>query len=1139
MDHPNIAKVFDAGATQTGRPYFVMELVRGIPITEYCDRKKLSTRERLELFIPVCQAIQHAHQKGIIHRDIKPSNVLVALFDGRPVPMVIDFGVAKATHQKLTEKTLFTQFAQMIGTPAYMSPEQAEGSQLDIDTRSDIYSLGVLLYELMTGTTPFSEKRLRGLGYAEMQRVIAEEEPPRPSTRLSTLTDRERTELGQRRGEDARTITLLFRHELDWVVMKAIEKDRARRYETANGLAMDVKRYLEGRAVEAAPPSWGYQFYKLARKHKGTFAAAAIVMLVLAGAATFSTWQAIRATKAERLAEERMEEILREKATTDAVNRWMKEDVLALVSTWETGGGPERKADILLRDALIEAADKLSIRFPDQPLIEADLRRAIAVSLQQAGEAFHASVPNSKRVYELLREHLGPDHRDTIHAQGVYAWQLAWQGLRGDHRKRTVGPEALRLLQDSYHAAVRVGENDMSAWLANSIGLAHLNQDTGETSEHLGPAAHWLPLSASLYGPLPTPENATVADEHLISAHNTVAWLLNRQGAFAEASQLLLQISRIENKIRMGPTGAPQPDPRFARLQPSIAMIERQWQRNDPAAEQLLTNALVMVRKTVGSAHPADNVIHSLYRFYIDQDRFDDARELAQVELASSVKQLGIGHRFSKALSDMAIATFSIQGDWQGALDEFERQEAARLRDGNENDWPYRALTLRLLGRDEESLKARWAFWRGFRANPAQFDGTQAPSTALILLSLPVEVDELSYLLELAELGARNVDSNLWRRPLGALLTGMRAYRNGDHERAAQILASPAHSFPWLPDQPLASYFLAMAQYRLGRHEESRQTLNQANRWLDGLARRGKLVPVTFGATRRGKMHGISFSEPEVAILFALRRESEELIHRGTMSPVVTPRTMEENRRQWTSIARLLGEADWMARQRKYSEAAGLYAEARQQPGYSLEAADFDRDAFWNMLFAHGLLGELAEVESLIRKAFPDERYVAPAILAFILQSTNQLTGNLRATVDRAMAAWGLEKRWERGDPLPAWWDRLALGLYWYRQGEVRKAIGPLDTLASEPFVHFSATAKAYLALAHHQSGDRNTAVQFYKAAREVYIKSYMEPYPDLYQPFWVWAAMVEQAVREAGQALDADPQPTKMIQGRPPDVGL
>jgi len=233
MDHPNIAKVLDAGATTNGRPFFVMELVRGIKITDYCDQNKLSTQERLKLFVPICQAIQHAHQKGIIHRDIKPSNVLVTLHDDKPIPMVIDFGIAKATHQKLTEKTLFTNFGAMVGTPAYMSPEQAEMSKLDVDTRSDIYSLGVLIYELLTGTTPFPEKRLRSAGYGEMQRIIVEEEPERPSTRLSTMEISQRTTIARRRSVDAAVLNHLFRGDLDWIVMKCLEKDRTRRYETA------------------------------------------------------------------------------------------------------------------------------------------------------------------------------------------------------------------------------------------------------------------------------------------------------------------------------------------------------------------------------------------------------------------------------------------------------------------------------------------------------------------------------------------------------------------------------------------------------------------------------------------------------------------------------------------------------------------------------------------------------------------------------------------------------------------------------------------------------------------------------------------------------------------------------------------
>jgi serine/threonine protein kinase/WD40 repeat protein len=267
MDHPHIARVFDGGETASGRPYFVMELVRGVPVTDYCDQNQLPVRERLELFIPICQAVQHAHQKGIIHRDLKPSNVLVTLNDGRPIVKVIDFGIAKATGQQLTEKTLFTNFAQMIGTPLYMSPEQAEMSSLDVDTRTDIYSLGVLLYELLTGTTPFDKERLQTAAYDEIRRIIREEEPPRPSTRISTLGPMRAT-VSANRQSDPERLRRVIRGELDWVVMRCLEKDRSRRYETVNGLARDVERYLKDEPVTACPPAATYRFRKFARRNK-------------------------------------------------------------------------------------------------------------------------------------------------------------------------------------------------------------------------------------------------------------------------------------------------------------------------------------------------------------------------------------------------------------------------------------------------------------------------------------------------------------------------------------------------------------------------------------------------------------------------------------------------------------------------------------------------------------------------------------------------------------------------------------------------------------------------------------------------------------------------------------------------------
>jgi len=267
MEHPNIARVFDGGATDTGRPYFVMELVKGIPITTYCDANKLATRDRLALFIQVCQAVQHAHQKGVIHRDLKPSNILVTEQDGAPVPKVIDFGVAKATQARLTERTLFTGLHQMIGTPAYMSPEQAGLGALDLDTRSDIYALGVLLYELLTGRTPFTKEEFAKAGLDEVFRLIREQDPPKPSTRLSTLTREEITTIATQRQSEPARLNKLIRGELDWIVMKAMEKDRIRRYESASSFAQDIERYLSNEAVLACPPSVAYLFQKLLRRH--------------------------------------------------------------------------------------------------------------------------------------------------------------------------------------------------------------------------------------------------------------------------------------------------------------------------------------------------------------------------------------------------------------------------------------------------------------------------------------------------------------------------------------------------------------------------------------------------------------------------------------------------------------------------------------------------------------------------------------------------------------------------------------------------------------------------------------------------------------------------------------------------------
>ncbi len=351
MDHPNIAKVFDAGATDSGRPYFVMELIKGEPITEFCDRNMFTPQQRLELFAQVCHAVQHAHQKGIIHRDIKPTNVLVEMHDTTPAVKVIDFGVAKALGQELTDKTLFTGFAQFVGTPLYMSPEQAGQSSLDVDTRSDIYSLGVLLYELLAGTTPFDKERFKKAAQDEIFRIIREEEPPKPSTRLSESKDSLASISAQRQMEPAK-LTKLVRGELDWIVMKAVEKDRTRRYETATGLARDIEHYLNDEPVDACPPSAPYRIKKFVRRNKGPVVAAGLVLVTLIGGVVGTTYGLIRAEQQRLVVEQQRKELAEHNRALQAANehqRLLNERALQAIETVTS----ETAIDLLTREQVL------------------------------------------------------------------------------------------------------------------------------------------------------------------------------------------------------------------------------------------------------------------------------------------------------------------------------------------------------------------------------------------------------------------------------------------------------------------------------------------------------------------------------------------------------------------------------------------------------------------------------------------------------------------------------------------------------------------------------------------------------------------------------------------------------------------
>jgi len=488
MEHPNIAQVLDAGATETGRPYFVMELVRGVRITDYCDQNHLSMAERLNLFVKVCQAIQHAHQKGIIHRDIKPSNIMVTQSDGEAVPKVIDFGIAKAINdQKLTNKTLVTALGQFVGTPAYMSPEQAEPSELDIDTRSDIYSLGVLLYELLTGKTPFEPWDLLGVGIEAMLQVIREREPMKPSTRLRAMLPAELTTTASQRKSDAPRLMRLIRGDLDWIVMKCLEKERTRRYSTADALAEDLGHHLKHEPVNAVAPDAWYRVSKFVRRNKAAISVGTLVATVLVSAAGISTWQAIRATRAQSLAEERQ-------ADSDATAKY-------LLEVFQSPDPALTGMSIRVYDALAMAVIKLETELPGQPARRAKLRTAFARTYNSLGLTTEA-IPLEEKVRDYYLAGGGPKDPDTLNAMSDLANSYDRVGRHA---------EALKLLEQvlPVRRAVCGPKDPDTLWVMNCLAV-HYDQ-SGRKNEALKIWEEALPLRRKVSGPY-NPETLLVME---------------------------------------------------------------------------------------------------------------------------------------------------------------------------------------------------------------------------------------------------------------------------------------------------------------------------------------------------------------------------------------------------------------------------------------------------------------------------------------------------------------------------------------------------------------------------------------------------------------------------------------------------
>ncbi|HQR06485.1 MAG TPA: serine/threonine-protein kinase [Gemmatales bacterium] len=625
MDHPNIAKVLDGGQTEDRRPYFVMELVKGTPITKFCDERKFSLKDRLKLFVPVCQAIQHAHQKGVIHRDIKPSNVLIALYDDKPVPKVIDFGVAKATGAQLTEQTLNTGFGAIVGTPEYMSPEQASLNNLDIDTRSDVYALGVLLYELLTGTTPVDRKSLKQAALLEILRIIREVEPSRPSTKLSTA-EALPTIAANRHMEPAR-LSKMMKGELDWIVMKALEKDRTRRYETANGLARDIQRYLCDEAVEARPASVGYRFSKFVKRNKGTVIAATIVLLVLIAGIVGTSWEFyLESQRAEGEKEAKLQAQKNlEHAQTNLAFAKKGNEILGSIFA---GLEPKKIAESgrplqdVLREKLGKAVKDLEGSAIGDPLEVAAMQITLGQSLMGLG-AYGQAIEVLDKAFETQKARLGVDHPKTLVCMGSLAVAFGEAGQLD---------KSLRLSEESLKLnKARLGESH-SETLTSMNNLAIVYAEAGK--RHLV-----VELHEEIFKLMKTKLGADDPDT-LVCMHNLAA-AYTEAGKTDQAKSLYVEtIQLMKTKL-----GADHPD--TLRCMGGLAMAYKSEGKFELALE-LFEKTLKLTKTKLGADHPETlSKMAGLASCYQAAGKFDQSLSQFEETLKLMKVKLGADHPYT------------------------------------------------------------------------------------------------------------------------------------------------------------------------------------------------------------------------------------------------------------------------------------------------------------------------------------------------------------------------------------------------------------------------------------------------------------------------------------------------------------
>lgn len=1069
MDHTNIAKVYDAGATENGRPFFVMELVPGLPVTRFCDEHGLSPRRRLELFLDVCGAVQHAHLKGIIHRDLKPSNILCrnSPEEAKPEVKVIDFGIAKATEASRSGSSSMTQGHQPLGTPEYMSPEQADPGRIDVDTRSDIYSLGIVLYELLTGRTPLDGSALRPSDYEEFRRRIREEEPAAPSRRVEALDGDEREGIAEAHGRDPAGLAKMYREDLDWVVLKTLEKDPDRRYQTVSDLGADLRRFLRHEPVSAAAPSRVHRLRRFVRRNRAAVSAGLSVVVALLAGTVVAGWQAIRASQA-------LEAAARQKDVAEAVNRFLTEDLLRQADAWRSDG-PAR-ADRTMVEMLSAATNRIGDRFSSEPVVEASIRLELGRAFSSLGKE-REGIGQLRLAADLFERSLGPDHPSTLDALADLAWHLSSHGDPGEAGKSESGER----LENVLAARTRVLGEDHPKTLQTRLDLAHHYLNRGESERAVPLVEGGYPICLEMAG----------SDHDLtLQYRSATLLLLQSQDRIIEANRGWESLKEDYRRI-FGPDNV-----RIAYGSYHLGYNRMRFEGRYDVAERTLKKGLDISRPAVGYGYPTQILLYRIAEACLGQGKYEEGMAWARECLAAREALYGPDSPMTVSYGRRLASICGRLGDWTGCANEIDELRRRGIFDLETLAWGMMARNR--AGLDSGELRQEfWEHWTGDR-------NENSYGAALILLMLPCPESERDSRMALVQDAVESLEEGRWLDAEKArLLQGILAFRKGEHRHAVDELHG-LHNFRenWAA-AALARYVTAECLDRLGQVERAKTQFDSANLILEGILSTGDLDSDVLWSLF-----------PEAALALVARDEVATRFLEVQDSRASPEAKLAASRNRWGEVRKLLREADLAGRRRDYATASDYYIQAIESPHFDFFGGlhqDPQLDIKMGIAFLLGGKGEA--FDEFRRLADADPAPVSSSLLVLRDDLSPPVPGS--GSAEKGSIQAGNDSSGEREDA----WDPLLEGANLYRAGRFLEAWPMLEAAKLGGRKEITVEATAWGAMAAFRSGRRQEAREQLALAKQG-LKEVLDLNEGVLGHDWHETARCELVLKEAERFL-------------------